>query len=74
MKYLVALKREARGRAPSGWQQKLASLPGVQAESGLGTDRVHIEATDEGVERARRTLGEFLHIEPIVYRQALRSE
>jgi hypothetical protein len=64
--YLIAPKREARGKAPHDWAQRIRSVPGVRLVSPETAPVLRVEATPEALEQLRRQLGECCHIEPAV--------
>ena len=65
--YIVAIKRSMRDCAPADWVSQIAALDGVDVGGAPANPRrVQIKATEEGIARLRKTLGEICHVEPLV--------
>ena len=61
--YVIAVKRERRGEAPSDWKASLAGIENLTVRDSANVLRVHVEATAEAIEVARERLGDLCHIE-----------
>jgi hypothetical protein len=67
MKYVVALKREARNTFHGSLADYLRPLPGVcQVTGEAGTTRVQVEVTEEGYAEINRLSEGRFHIEPLI--------
>ncbi len=64
--YLIAEKRERRGQGPADWPRRLEGIEGVRVVARPLPHLARVEATPDGIERARRVLGESYHIEPVI--------
>lgn len=72
MRYIVAVKREARNKMTEKLSDILDRVPGLQT---LGGDewsgRYQIEATPQAVDELNRISSDFLHVEPLIAHQPL---
>jgi len=74
MKYVVALKREARGQLKESLCQFLAKIPG--AGNIVGDDdavRVQVDLTPEAVAQLEKLGADLMYIEPLVAHKAFSS-
>ncbi len=72
MKYVVAVKREARGQLKGTLAELLKNIPGVQCIVGdADATRLQVELTPEGYEGLQKASQGRLHIEPLILRQRL---
>jgi hypothetical protein len=63
--YIVAVRRDSRDDAPADWLRQLGETKGVSVTGATG-ERAQVTADDDGVERVRRSLGSYVHIEPTI--------
>ena len=65
--YVIAIRREARDKAPPGWQELLQDIQGLTIHPAANPSRIQVEASAEAIERVRQLVGGFCHIEPVIY-------
>jgi len=67
MRYVVAVKREARGQWTESLSEFLTRIPGAgNILSSPDSPRVQVDLTTEGVQRLQEVAGHMLHIEPLI--------
>jgi len=62
-RYVIAVKREERERAPSDLAAALREVAGLSVEESSNPRRVQVEASPEAIEETRRRFGDLFHIE-----------
>jgi len=70
-RYVLALKREARARAPADWQERIRAIEGVRAGGSASALRMQIEASEDALARIGEEFGELLRVEPVRRRTPL---
>lgn len=70
-RYVVAVKRKMRNRVPSDWMDQLQMIDGLSLVSEPRSYRVLVEANPEAVELAQAMLGDYCHIEPLIWHEPL---
>jgi hypothetical protein len=65
-RYVIAVKREERERAPDDLASALREVVGLSVEESSNPRRVQVEASPEAIEEARRRFGELCYIEPAI--------
>ena len=65
-KYIIAIRRESRATAPTDWVEFLRGIPGLHLASSANPTRIQVEASPEAIEDARRRVGQFAYIEPVM--------
>jgi len=72
MRYIVAVKREARNQMTEKLSDILDRVPGLQTVGGdEGSGRYQIEATPQAVDELHRISSDRLHVEPVIAHQPL---
>ncbi|HJQ59220.1 MAG TPA: hypothetical protein VJ890_20105 [Vineibacter sp.] len=66
---MIALKREARGKAPADWRAELAAIDGLLVKGDPDAPVLRIEATDQAIAEAERRFGAFCNIERPIERK-----
>jgi hypothetical protein len=66
-RYVIAPKRQARGRVDASWQRLLAQVPGLSVQ-GATPHRTQVEADPQAIQEAARLLGEDFLIEELAER------
>ncbi len=64
--YVIAVRRDARDRAPADWIERLAAVPGLTVEGAAHPERVQVKANRPALARARVLVGGFCRIEPVI--------
>jgi len=64
--YIIAVKREKRASTPPTWLDELKAIDNLTLRGEANPLRVHVEATPEAIEEARRRIGDFCLIEPVI--------
>jgi len=65
-RYVIALRRECRHRAPADWAATLDDVEGLVVHPSSNPNRIQVEASPAAIAQARRRLGELCHIESII--------
>jgi hypothetical protein len=72
MKYIIAVKREARDTLDGNLLEVVKNAPGVEPVGNSPSPwRVQVEATPEAITELQNTTGDKLLIEPLIYHEAL---
>ena len=67
--YVIAVRREARDRAPADLAEFLKGIDGLTIRGAANPARIQVEASPEAIEQARQKLGECCHIEAEIVHQ-----
>jgi hypothetical protein len=71
MKYIIAVKREARDRLGDGLSEVVKGVPGVEpVGSSPNSWRMQVEATPEGITVLKNVTRNDLLIEPLIYHES----
>ena len=68
-RYIIAVRRDARETVPPDWSEKLGQIEDLTILGPANAKRVQVQASEEAIDRARRLLGDYCHIEPAIYHQ-----
>lgn len=63
-RYVVSVRREARGKCPVDWITAMEALEGIRIIA--RGPHVQIAATPEAIERVREQIGSFCHVERFI--------
>jgi len=63
---VLAVRRELRSQAPGDWKARIEKIEGIEIEGAASPWRLQVQATPAALEEVRRSLGELLHIEPLI--------
>ena len=67
MRYIVAVKREARGKMTESLSDLLDRVPGLQTMGGdENAGRYQVEATPQALDELNRISADRLHVEPLI--------
>lgn len=65
MRWVIAIKREMKGAAPSELLEEITQLQDICLIGEIMFARMTIECSKQAIEEITREYGEFLNIEPI---------
>jgi hypothetical protein len=64
-RYVIAVKRVMRSRAPADWIDQLLKIEDLSIVGKPGTSRILVEAAPAAIKTARTLLGKYCHVEPL---------
>jgi hypothetical protein len=64
--YIIAVRRDARGRIPELWTNQLKEIDGLTLLGASNPMRVQVLASPAAIERVREIYGDCCSIEPLI--------
>jgi hypothetical protein len=72
MKYIIAIKREARDSLAGNLLEVVNKVPGVEPVGNSPSPwRLQVEATPEGITELQNATGDKLEVEPLIFHKTL---
>ena len=66
MRYVVAIKREARDTAPSDLLPRITESQDLELIGSIQFGRMIVDATEDTIDNINREFGSYVYVEPII--------